>query len=196
MLIGVGLSRTGTTSLHQAFGMLGYRSSHYVDGTEQFWAQVVLANQYPYLVSAYQGFDAVTDIPAAYFFRQFHEQFPGSKFILTWRAPTGWLASMHKHCRNLSQVVPGCENGFIGALHKLVYGSPMPVDAPYLQRYAEHREAVEKFIPASQLLVMNVCDGDGWEKLCPFLGRPIPPVPFPNADWVRQLPGQGKQATP
>ncbi len=30
------------------------------------------------------------------------------------------------------------------------------------------------------LLVMNICDGDGWEVLCPFLDKPIPAVSFPH----------------
>ena len=32
------------------------------------------------------------------------------------------------------------------------------------------------------LLVMNICEGEGWEKLCPFLGVPIPNEPFPNVN--------------
>jgi hypothetical protein len=27
---------------------------------------------------------------------------------------------------------------------------------------------------------MSICTGDGWEKLCPFLGQPIPRVAFPK----------------
>jgi hypothetical protein len=27
---------------------------------------------------------------------------------------------------------------------------------------------------------MNLVEGDGWEKLCPFLGVPVPSVPFPH----------------
>ena len=27
---------------------------------------------------------------------------------------------------------------------------------------------------------MNICEGDGWEMLCPFLGTDIPDVPFPK----------------
>jgi hypothetical protein len=27
---------------------------------------------------------------------------------------------------------------------------------------------------------MNICDGEGWEKLCSFLNKPIPDVPFPK----------------
>jgi len=30
------------------------------------------------------------------------------------------------------------------------------------------------------LLVMNILDGDGWGKLCPFLDKPLPDTPFPH----------------
>lgn len=32
----------------------------------------------------------------------------------------------------------------------------------------------------SQLLVMNIINGDGWNKLCFFLNKPIPNKPFPH----------------
>jgi 3'(2'), 5'-bisphosphate nucleotidase len=31
-------------------------------------------------------------------------------------------------------------------------------------------------------LVINVVAGEGWEKLCPFLGKPVPEIPFPKAN--------------
>ena len=30
----------------------------------------------------------------------------------------------------------------------------------------------------NDLLVMNICSGEGWEVLCPFLNKPIPNVSF------------------
>jgi hypothetical protein len=30
------------------------------------------------------------------------------------------------------------------------------------------------------LLVMNICAGEGWEILCPFLDCGIPKIPFPH----------------
>jgi hypothetical protein len=43
------------------------------------------------------------------------------------------------------------------------------------------------------LLVMDICGGEGWEKLCPFLNQPTPEVAFPRrnvfgeSDYVRIL---------
>jgi hypothetical protein len=30
------------------------------------------------------------------------------------------------------------------------------------------------------LLVLDICAGESWDKLCPFLGRPVPATPFPR----------------
>ncbi len=35
---------------------------------------------------------------------------------------------------------------------------------------------------------MNVMNGDGWEKLCPFLRLPIPKAAFPHANKTGLLP--------
>jgi hypothetical protein len=40
-------------------------------------------------------------------------------------------------------------------------------------------------IEDNRTLVMNIIEGDGWEKLCPFLNKEIPSVDFPNKDFTR-----------
>jgi hypothetical protein len=48
--------------------------------------------------------------------------------------------------------------------------------------YDTHRANVISYFKdrPGDLLVMDVCGGEGWEKLCPFLGLAIPNVPFPH----------------
>jgi hypothetical protein len=50
---------------------------------------------------------------------------------------------------------------------------------------AEHLERIHylsgKF-SGEQMLRMNVFDGDGYDKLCPFLGLPVPADPFPRVN--------------
>jgi hypothetical protein len=36
------------------------------------------------------------------------------------------------------------------------------------------------------LFVNSIYEGDGWEKLCPFLGKPIPDAPFPVENTAKQ----------
>lgn len=47
--------------------------------------------------------------------------------------------------------------------------------------FHRHHENVRTFFQdkPGKLLELNIIAGDGWEKLCPFLGKPIPDQPFP-----------------
>jgi len=51
-----------------------------------------------------------------------------------------------------------------------------------LKRYENYnKRAIEHFKERTdKLLVMNIIDGDGWDKLCNFLNKPIPNKPFPH----------------
>jgi hypothetical protein len=52
----------------------------------------------------------------------------------------------------------------------------------WLVRYDAHNTAVREHFSAcpDRLLVMNIADGDGWERLCSFLGMSVRRTPFPN----------------
>ena len=59
--------------------------------------------------------------------------------------------------------------------------------------YHRHHADVRRYFAdrPDDLLEMNIIEGDGWEKLCPFLGLPTPAVPFPHLNrrkhsgWLR-----------
>jgi len=79
------------------------------------------------------------------------------------------------------------------AAHKRLFEDLYGTDVFDEQRFAA---GYQKFVTAvfeyfkgrpKDLLVMNVSAGDGWEKLCPFLGKPIPGVPFPKANVTQIL---------
>ena len=54
----------------------------------------------------------------------------------------------------------------------------------YVDRYKNHNREVNEYFKdrPDDLLVMDVTAGDGWEKLCPFLGVDIPDIDFPPAN--------------
>jgi hypothetical protein len=62
------------------------------------------------------------------------------------------------------------------------FGPLVPQEYLYRKRFREHNERVIAEVPPERLLVMDIAAGEGWEKLCPFLGVPIPPEPFPVAN--------------
>ena len=183
-MLGVGLGKTGTASLAQALRILGYRTLHWApdclrevfeQGTEPDFAR-------------YAGWDAVTDIPAALFFREIMAAFPGCRFILTVRDEREWFESIRRFYGNparferltqFNQEQKIWLDKISVELRKFAYGSEKILPSLYLKRFREHNEYVRQVIPADRLLVMDVTKGDGWSRLCPFLDRPLPAVPFP-----------------
>jgi Sulfotransferase domain len=52
----------------------------------------------------------------------------------------------------------------------------------YLAAYRRHYADVRQYFSGrSDLLEMSIVDGDGWDKLCPFVGLEQPYVPFSHA---------------
>ena len=177
-VLGVGLSRTGTLSLHCALQMLGYRSVHWAPERlrEEMWGEA----------SNYQKFDdvdAVSDIPAAFFYREIGQAYPDIKYVLTIRDEDRWYVSLKQHISQVHALLRGRDLSDANRLHQLVYGSEQPVEELYKESFRTHNCRVVQDISQKDLLIMNICDGDGWEVLCPFLGEKAPSTPFP---WENQ----------
>jgi hypothetical protein len=78
-IFGIGLNKTGTTSLHFALNSIGVRSFHYTtDLKEKF--QNNLEAGLP-LLSGLDEFNAFSDNPIPEYFKLLDEQYPGSLFI-------------------------------------------------------------------------------------------------------------------
>lgn len=185
-VVGLGLSRTGTSSLAQALDILGYRTAHFMDGVEpsQWLSHLSGVHTSPPLAEMYRDFDAVCDIPAACFYRQFASEFPDCLFVLTTRSAGSWLRSMQLHCERILAGDPMWLSSFGARLHDYAYGSRTFDPTQYLVRYTDHNYAVVQSIAAERLLVYNLCDGEGWLPLCRFLGKPVPPATFPHSNWL------------
>jgi hypothetical protein len=176
-VFGIGLSRTGTTSLTFALSQLGLHAHHFPRSQEV----IELA-------------DAVTDTPVAASFRQLDAEYPGSKFILTLRDLASWLDS----CETLWQSSVHLFDEFTARIHRQLYGRE-DFDRPtFSEAYARHRNDVLLHFAGREqfLLCMDICAGDGWAPLCGFLGFDHPPLPFPHRnaraalghDWVTDCP--------
>jgi hypothetical protein len=198
-VLGVGLGRTGTLSLHRAFQLLGLKSLHYdqvrlrdiVDGS----------NSHPNF-RRYDDVDAVTDIPTAYFYRELLETYPECKAVLTVRDVDSWWESSIRHNDQDPVAEPSLwgrvfarisateaarleRHRFKTQLRNYVYGSAVPREFLYKRKFLEYNERVVADIAPDRLLLMNIVAGDGWDKLCPFLGVPIPAEPFPYENRLR-----------
>ncbi len=67
-------------------------------------------------------------------------------------------------------------------LHRNVYGSEHFQRDTFRKAYEDHRDNVINYFrhKGRDLLVIDICGGEGWERLCEFLDVPVPDVPFPH----------------
>jgi hypothetical protein len=170
-VFGIGFHKTATTSLGEALKYLGYRVTG-PDGVNDPNIAVA-AEELVYKLA--EHFDGFQDNPWPIFYRELDRVFPGSKFILTIRPTEAWIKSILNHARDIDT-----------PMRQWIYGvgNPKGHEALYIGRYEHHnREVLQYFCNRpDDLLVLDITAGDGWEKLCPFLGAPVPPIPFPRAN--------------
>jgi len=166
-VFGIGLSRTGTSSLAEALSLLGYRTVHY-----------------PWRPGEIEGFDAAVDVPVYLWMESLDRRYPGSRFVWTVRDVDAWLdscARQHGAAHDLDRYAPEVRRGLL-AVRAQVYGAGR-FDRD-LWRAAWHRHAARvarHFRDRSgDLLRIDLCGGEGWERLCAFLGEPVPACAFPH----------------
>jgi hypothetical protein len=137
-------------------------------------------------------YDALTDTPVVPFYPHFDRIYPGSKFILTVREKEGWLSSCEKHWKKLGFTGPEPPTApfwrqFACFIDLRVYGTHGFDRDRFSQVYDTHVQTVQKYFKdrPHSLLTLNICDGEGWEKLCPFMERAVPHLPFPHVETFR-----------
>lgn len=134
----------------------------------------------------YDDVDAVTDIPAAYFYDELLQCYPDTKCILTVRDEDSWWLSMAKHYETTLIQDP---DDLRIALRNCVYGSVEAKEFLYKKKYRQHNQRVRAVIPQDRLLVFDLFAGDGWEKLCAFLEVGVPKgIPFPHVNQNKDRP--------
>jgi hypothetical protein len=167
----IGFHKTGTTSLGEALELLGYRVTG-PDGTRD---PDIAENVHLLAESLVVEYDAFQDNPWPILYREMDEKCPGSKFILTERDPDAWIQSQVRQFG--TKETP---------MRKWIYGVGCPEgnEEIFLERYKRHNREVREYFGGrpDDLLVMDLAAGDGWEKLCPFLGKDVPEAPFPHAN--------------
>jgi hypothetical protein len=167
----IGLNKTGTISLHHALTELGFSSLHWGGPASRRAVEQAIRERKP-LLEYLGNYDAYSDIQRlSVNFPVLDQQYPGSKFILTTRDIDGWLDSRRRHVlRNRERKQQGEYEGTFLEIEP----------ERWRQQFVDHHERVEEYFrDRVDLLVMRVTEGDGYEKLCPFLGVPMRRETFP-----------------
>lgn len=175
-IFGIGLSKTGTSSLAQALQMLGYKTLDNM-GASRYEAWDLSSID----MERVEAHDALTDTPIPSFYRELDARFPGSKFILTVRDRQGWLKSCMKQ---FSPRFAAAQSEPNRRLFEDLYGTNVFDEARFSAGYDRFVADVRDYFKdrPDDLLILNVTAGEGWEKLCPFLGQAVPDMPFPKAN--------------
>ena len=175
-IFGIGLSKTGTTSLANALLILGFKTKDNMGVTRYAKGDLASVD-----LDVIENYDAHTDTPIPSFYRELDAKFPGSKFILTVRGTEAWLRSCKKQfTQRFAQVQTDAHK----RLFLDIYGSDVFDEQRFASGYQRFVDGVHEYFRnrPSDLLVMDVSSGEGWDKLCRFLDRPLPDVPFPKAN--------------
>lgn len=167
---GLGLSRTGTTTLTYLLNQIGYNHIHYPTDDEMM---------------SFNN-DGASDIPVIPKYKKLDAQFPNSKFILTTRDKEKWLKSMSTYLerkRNWNQSTRQVN------IRIDVYKEPFFVYEVYDRVFDEHERKVKEYFKnrPESLLILNIVDGvDKPQRLFDFLGVDAKMDEFPHRNELKR----------
>jgi hypothetical protein len=186
-VIGSGLGRTGTKSMQTALNMLGFGPCHHMvevfanPDSIPLWIEAGAGR--PQWDTIFANFDSVVDYPGAAFWRELNAYYPHAKVVHTIRDPDTWFDSTQATIfePGRSAAAAAVSDGPRGDFFRVVtrgIGEHLH-DRTFLTDYfRRHTENVVMAIPPQQLLIFEV--GEGWKRLCDFLGVDVPDAPYPS----------------
>lgn len=174
-IFGIGLNKTGTTTLGQCGKALGYLCK---SCDRELLKDVMTSKDFSRVRKVVSEYDLFEDWPWPLIYNELDLMFPSSKFILTVRKDEDtWLRSMKKHSMR-KHPTRHCR--------KLAYGYNYPYrhEKKYIEFYKQHNKNVKNYFKGRENDFIELCweTGDGWNELCNFLGAEIPDIPFPHAN--------------
>ena len=159
----IGASKTGTNSIIKALKIMGYRSFSFYE-----WPTIVKKGEDAYIKKIKKSsYDAFADWPFGDgdIYKKIDKEIPNSKFILTIRDKE----SLQKSWMNYFKDSP--------------YAKRKLEDVPTkMEEIVKRNKEIINYFKEdkTKLLVIKIIEGEGWEKLCKFLDKPIPNHPFPR----------------
>lgn len=169
---GIGLNKTATTTLAEALTILGFDVLHWGGPAAHEAVMAAVEAGEPLVSRLDPRHDAFFDIGVlSRRFVLLDEQYPGSRFLLTVRPVDDWIDSRRRHVlTNQQRKAAGTYDGTF-----------LEVDEPkWRAEWDLHMERVHGYFGArADLLELDVTADPTWGRLCRFLDRPEPDVPFP-----------------
>ena len=170
-VLGVGLNKTGTTTLGACLHHWGLKHTSCHREAFNLWRN----DNYEEILTIAEEFDSFEDWPWPLIYKEIDEKFPNTKFILTRRINSDtWYKSLCKHAKRTGPT----------DFRKYIYGYEMPHQhkKEHILFYEKHLDSVREYFYERQDNFLEVCweEGDGWDELSSFLGFERPKIPFPH----------------
>ncbi|MEM6414837.1 MAG: sulfotransferase [Pseudomonadota bacterium] len=174
-VFGIGLNKTGTTSLAYCLKRLGFKHM----GCRKDLLEALVRKEYIKIFAEIDKYQSFEDWPYPLMFKELWERYgANARYILTERVSDSvWIESLKKHSLRTDP---------LNHCRLLAYGYNYPHENEnaHLSFYNEHNQRVKNFFAcegrAEFLTVLSWERGDGWAELCRFLDLKQPNDPFPH----------------
>jgi Sulfotransferase domain len=175
-VFGIGLNKTGTTTLAECLRHLGYRHM----GCRRDLLLALRENRIAEVFAVTDEYESFADWPYPLAYAKLFERYDDARFVLTTRSSARvWLESLKAHSLH-TDPANHCRNLAYG------YDYPHGFEAEHIALYEEHNTAVRAFFKtrgaSHRLLCVCWENGHGWRELCEFIGHGVPAIPFPHAN--------------
>lgn len=177
----IGVAKTGTTSLGRAYEILGFK--HKAEDPD-LYLKFIENYDYEVLFEVIDKYDAFQDGPwhnKDVDYRVLDEKYPNSKFIILERDNYSWIRSNERfYSPKYHKDWENWEYSFL-IDDRWITQRESVIEEKLNYKKSKYLEIKEYFKNRPKdFLTMNICDGEGWEVLCPFLEKEIPNVSFPR----------------
>lgn len=142
----------------------------------------------------YKNYNAAVDWPTCTFYKELMAKYPDAKVILTVRSADSWYKSV-KNTIQKAATGPSDADPKYKKFKKMVYhvccdGTIMDdekfADEEAIKAdFVRHIEEVKNYVPKDKLIVLEL--GEGWDRLCKFLGKDVPNTPYPKANSTEEF---------
>lgn len=197
-VIGAGFGRTGTASLKSALGILGFGPCHHMydvlgDARRVRAWLAITRGGVPDWAAVFAGYRSTVDWPAVAYWREIADAYPDAKIVLTVRDPDSWYDSARatifkfniEKPRRIVRVIEALSPNFRAyadldreLLEHGVFEDRLADRAFMTGVFSRHIAQVQAAFGPDRLLTYR--SGEGWPRLCDFLGVPVPDRPYPR----------------
>lgn len=170
----IGFAKCGTNSLCSALNILGINTIHYQIPNQNILIEKLIKKNIKFGRKIFHSLDnqyfGYSDFSGLHYYTLLDRDYPNSKFILTTRNIDDYITSRVNHDAKYHHEILKTKAKISSKQQKL------------RENFINNTQKLKKYFKdkPDQYLELKICEGEGWEKLCPFLNLAIPKMQFPH----------------